>query len=374
MTDFLAFVAMSLVLVYAFWQLRNFNHWQKQTRVVSRPTPGYTPFITLIVPFRNEREHLPDLLKDLHRQDYPTGYWEVIFVNDHSTDGGEAILENSKDQIRLLHLADAPDALTTAAHKKSAITYAIGQSKGEVIVTTDADCRWPKEGLSNLAREFRAGKDVVLGPVLTDPTRDICEGFQFLDLLSYQFLTVASLGKGRPVLANGAHFAFRKELFEEVGGYRGVDHLPSGDDVLLLHKFAPQNPRYGYVRGQPVRTHPVAGWRKLWQQRLRWAGKAGNYTEGRLKWAQALSYLTSMSLVVGTLGSLWHLRSLALILVAWGLKILIDGFCLDNIAHFYGQRRRMWWYPTTAIIYPFFLVAVGTAALMGIRADWKGRR
>jgi cellulose synthase/poly-beta-1,6-N-acetylglucosamine synthase-like glycosyltransferase len=72
MTDFLAFVAMSLVLVYAFWQLRNFNHWQKQTRVVSRPTPGYTPFITLIVPFRNEREHLPDLLKDLHRQDYPT--------------------------------------------------------------------------------------------------------------------------------------------------------------------------------------------------------------------------------------------------------------------------------------------------------------
>jgi biofilm PGA synthesis N-glycosyltransferase PgaC len=81
-----------------------------------------------------------------------------------------------------------------------------------------------------------------------------------------------------------------------------------------------------------------------------------------------------MSLVVGTLGSLWHLRSLALILVAWGLKILIDGFCLDNIAHFYGQRRRMWWYPTTAIIYPFFLVAVGTAALMGIRADWKGRR
>jgi biofilm PGA synthesis N-glycosyltransferase PgaC len=77
---------------------------------------------------------------------------------------------------------------------------------------------------------------------------------------------------------------------------------------------------------------------------------------------------------VGTLGSLWapavprpHSGGL-------GIEILIDGFCLDNIAHFYGQRRRMWWYPTTAIIYPFFLVAVGTAALMGIRADWKGRR
>ncbi|MTB51782.1 glycosyltransferase [Lewinella sp. W8] len=375
MADYLALAAMSLVLVYTFWQLNNFRKWQETGKLVEDRTGGPWPFLTLIIPFRNEREHLPDLLKDLRAQDYPTDRWEAIFIDDFSTDGGASFLEERTDEhIHLLHLVDAPDALTTIAHKKSAITLAISRSRGQVMVTTDADCRWPSDGLTRIAGEFRSGKEVVLGPVLIDPVRDICEGYQALDLMAYQFLTRASMRGGAPILANGAHFAFRKELFLRVGGYAGVDHLPSGDDVLLLHKFALERPRYGYVPGTPVMTRPVRGWRNLWRQRLRWAGKAGNYTEPRLKWAQALSYLTSLSLVVGTLGTLWHPRSLAIVLIAWILKALVDGFCLDHIARHYGQRDRMRWYPTTALIYPIFLVAVGTAALLGLRADWKGRK
>jgi len=77
----------------------------------------------------------------------------------------------------------------------------------------------------------------VLGPVLIAPADGFCNAFQALDLAAYQFLTAATAHQGRPALANGANFAFHRELFEAVGGYQGVDHLPSGDDVLLLHKF-----------------------------------------------------------------------------------------------------------------------------------------
>ena len=260
------YAAISLLLLYTVWQLVNLWGWGKTVgrpaRVVgygfatakavawdtksyglpgTRPTPlqGHQttlqalPSIALLVPFRNEVGNLPGLAASLLAQDYP-GELELIFIDDHSTDGGGRLLP---PEVTLLKLEDYLRGQPTVAHKKAALTYAISSTSAEVIITTDADCYWPADRVSRIAQVFSAGADVVLGPVLINPTDGFCNAFQALDLAAYQFLTAATAHQGRPALANGANFTFRRQLFTDVGGYTGVDHLPSGDDVLLLHKF-----------------------------------------------------------------------------------------------------------------------------------------
>ena len=348
--------------------------------------------IAIIIPFRNEAENLPALLASLRAQNYPTDAFEVVFVDDHSEDTGpkflasllpsevgaaagakEGIKELGKPRIRLLSLANHLAGRSVVAHKKEALAYAIGQATADLILTTDADCALPADLLSRVAETFRPAVDVVLGPVLIGKGTGFLHAFQALDLAGYQLYTAAMVASETPGLANGACLAFRRERFFEAGGYAGVDHLPSGDDVLLLHKFNAAGFRAAWLPGQaPVLTNAVIGWRALWRQRLRWAGKAGSYVHPGLQFGQALAFLTSLTIVLALFTLPLHLRP-RLILLLWGGKIIVDFLLLQSVARHYRQAFFLWWYLPIALLYPFYLVAVGTAALLGVKTRWKGR-
>lgn len=336
---------------------------------------GDLPHISIVVPFRNEAHNLERLLFSITAQHYPADKYELILVDDHSSDGGAAgatLPENSK----LLRLADQTLPQGTVAYKKAALSLGIAQAAGEVIVTTDADCEWSPDVLTHLGRKFAGGADVVLGPVLIDPVTDFCSAFQALDLAAYQLFTAATIAAGTPALANGAQFAFRRSAFERVGGYAGVDHLPSGDDVLLLHKFAAAgNFRIASSTavGGVVTTRPVAGWGAFWRQRLRWAGKAGNYTSTALRVAQALAFLTSLAILGGLLMGFMDGMFALFALCAWLSKGMVDWVLLRSVCRHYGYGRLMRWYLPAQLVYPLYLVAIGTAALLGVKAEWKDR-
>ena len=369
------------VVLYVGWQLRNLVGWRRAV-ALSRSVEAANhrgaqrglPAVAIIVPYRNEAANLPRLADSLLAQDYP-GPQEFLFVDDHSTDGGADLLP---PQVRRLSLRDYLKGRPTVAHKKAALTYAIESTEATLVVTTDADCHWPPDRLRRIVAQYGAGNtDVVLGPVLIEPVRDACDGFQALDLVAYQFLTGATAGWGRPVLANGANFSFRRDRFLAAGGYGGVDHLPSGDDVLLLHKFtvgeqAAATGRVGYAADAAVSTRPVDGWGALWRQRLRWAGKAGEYVHPGLQVAQALAFVTSLTLLSLLFTLPWHLRPRPLLLL-WGLKAAVDLLCLAVVLRHFERLSDLRWFPLATVIYPFFLVAVGTAALLGVKVGWKGR-
>ena len=367
--------AAAIVSLYTIWQLRNLRLWATPDRLP--PASKQLPVISVIVPFRNEAGRLPALLDSLYAQDYP-GEWEIILVDDHSDDGGGESLHTPVDiPLRQFKLAEYPSYLGGPAYKKAAITLGIDRARGEIMVTTDADCQWTPGGLSALGRRFASGADVVLGTVLIEPVTDLCSAFQALDLAGYQLLTRASVVAGTPTLANGAHFAFRKAAFMGVGGYGGVDHLPSGDDVLLLHKFVQDG---GYLlrhvgdSAEVVATRPVYGWRTLWRQRLRWAGKAGNYASPALTFAQALAFCTSFTIVAGLVLGLFQPAFAWIAVAVWAGKAGVDYLLLDRFCRYFGRALWMRYYWSVQAIYPFFLVAVGLAALSGTRTEWKGRK
>jgi cellulose synthase/poly-beta-1,6-N-acetylglucosamine synthase-like glycosyltransferase len=373
-----------LALAYAIWQSRNYWYWRRIIRSQRVEKNKSAPSIAVIISFRNEAENLPALLVSLRAQDYPTDAFEVVFIDDHSDDGGpdflgaaagarKGITAQGELRIRLLSLVDHLAGRSVVAHKKEALAYAIGQTKAEVILTTDADCALPADLLSRVAEAFQPPVDVVLGPVLIGEGAGFLHAFQALDLAAYQLYTAAMVGGGAPGLANGACLAFRRERFFEAGGYAGVDHLPSGDDVLLLHKFNTAGFRAAWLPGRaPVLTNAVTGWRALWRQRLRWAGKAGNYVHPGLQFGQALAFLTSLAIVLALFTFPLHLRP-RLILLLWSTKIIVDFLPLRSVAQRYRQAYLLWWYLPVALLYPFYLVAVGTAALLGVKTAWKGR-
>ena len=372
----LAALPLLLAVVYAVWQGYNLYFWHRAS--AQRFPAADAQFSTaVLVPFRNEATHLPTLVQDLLAQDYPADRYEIILLDDHSTDGsaGAAGAQDVKGNLRVLRLQDHPAYATTIAHKKAALQLGVDHTTAELIVTTDADCRWPAGTLTALNRVAQAGHDVVLGPVGVAPVHGVCSAFQALDVLGYQLFTAASAAAGTPALANGAHLAFRRTAFAGVGGYAGVDHLPSGDDVLLLHKFVAAGMRVACstVPAAMVTTKPEAGWEAMLRQRIRWAGKTGNYGSAALRLAQALAFLTSLGILVGLAWGVFDGQFFAPALLAWLVKGVADGVLLRAVCRHYGREDLLRWYGLAQLIYPFYLVGVGTAALLGVRVKWKGR-
>ncbi|MEM7574457.1 MAG: glycosyltransferase [Bacteroidota bacterium] len=365
--------------LYLCWQLLNYFHWRQSciTPLPYSAKPEALPSVSLLIPARNEARNLPQLLSDLQQLHYPQQQLSICVIDDYSTDKTAAIAYTFPG-VQLLHLADfLPAEDSVVAHKKAALSYAIQQSEAAVIVTTDADCRWSPHGLSALLADYQSGS-FLSGPVLISSAQDLCSGFQALDFMAYMFLTAAYAQRRRPILANGANLAIDRQLFHQMGGYQGVDHLPSGDDVLLLHKLQ-QNGQGQAIRfiNRPeavVYTQAVAGWRAFWQQRLRWAGKSGAYRNQDLQLAQGLSYLTSLSIVLGlVLSPIWP-QLLWPAMLTWLTKAIIDGWILWSVSKYYRLFSLYFrWYFPAALIYPFYLTAIGTAALLGFKAKWKGR-
>ena len=349
-------------------------------------------FIEVIIPFRNEAANLPRLFDSLCALTYPAAHLQITFVDDHSTDGGADWLRDvavdvqpfppalrAQPVFQLYRLADYPEEINPRAYKKSALALAIRRSAADLIVTTDADCTWRPDTLQWLADGYRRGNRVLLGSVRIDRYGSFNEAFQALDVAAFQWLTRVTAGWGRPALANGACFAFDRQLFVEVGGYAGVDHLPSGDDVLLLHKFNQHQPPppANYVLppepGALVATQAVPSWAATWRQRLRWAGKAGNYANPLLTAAQAGMYLLCLGVLAGLVTSLFLPALLLPTLAVWAVKTLIEGTILLRMTRQLGQGNVMWWYLPVQLIYPVYIVAIGTAALLGVGVKWKGR-
>ena len=377
----LSFLPVLLAGLYVVWQLGNYRGWRRAKAETDSVISDEIPPVALLVPYRNEAENLPTLLAAVSGLQRGGGQLEVYFIDDHSTDGGRTLVEQAVANaangpaLHSLSLADHLNGRSVVAHKKAALAYAIGKTSAEVIVTVDADCVLPETLVSDLVRCFRAGADVVLGPVLIAPPHDnLLRAFQALDFAAYQLYTASCVRAQTPTLANGACFAFRKELFTAVNGYAGLDHLPSGDDVLLLHRFANRpGVRFAWSNGPPVLTRPQPDWAALWRQRIRWAGKAGEYVSPALRYGQALAFLTALGILVALALTPVDPLFPAAGLLAWAMKAAVDYLLLADIVRHYGPRRLLRWYPPVQLIYPFYLTAVGVGALLGLKTSWKGR-
>jgi len=331
------------------------------------------PSLTVVVPMRNERGNIPRLLSSLRGQDYPVSRREVLFVDDHSDDGGVELLETLVEHEHAERVLRMPAG---RQGKKAAIAHAVAYARGTVIVSTDADCVHKAGWLRAMAQPFVHGADVVAGPVVLDGEGGMFGRMQALEFLGLVGVGAGFFGIGYPRMCNGANLAYSVARFHEAGGYADNQDVHSGDDEFLLRTIVY---RLGgaahFVTDEPaiVRTAAQRGVFAFLRQRVRWVSKSRYNEDGRF-----VSFLVLLfAYFVGLLGlpviAVTGSAAAALSLLLWVVKMVLDGLVLFPAARLFRQPIRLPDLLVAELLHPVYLVLV---SLLGIRGSfaWKGRR
>jgi cellulose synthase/poly-beta-1,6-N-acetylglucosamine synthase-like glycosyltransferase len=330
--------------------------------------------ITVMIAARNEAERIHLTIEDILAQDYPKHLTEIIIVDDHSTDDTAAIISSYADKgIKLLQLNEAEPL---NSYKKKAIAKAIGLSTGDLMVATDADCRMGPKWLSSVVGYYEANDVVMISsPVNFFEEKSLFEHMQTLEFSFLIGVGAAFIGHNRASTCNGANFAYRKDVFYEVGGFAGIDELASGDDELLLQKVAERFPgKIGFLnlRDAIVYTHAKHNLTSFLQQRRRWASKSTKYKDKKVIVLAIFMWLFNMTMLANVVMGFFEVAFFKIFLGQFVVKCLIEVIYLYFICAFFRRRELLFLLPIVAplhIIYLFYLGVMGTTR----KYYWKGR-
>ncbi len=346
--------------------------------VPSRSISGDTR-VTVIIPARDEEQNLPALLTALQAQSYPAALLEVIVIDDFSTDNtAEVVRSFTAPNIRLLRLSDRLDiSQRLNSYKKKAIEMAISEASGQLIVTTDADCVMGFKWIETLVQFYEARRPkFIAAPVSFYQEHNFFKILQSLDFMNMQGITgaVAQLRIG--TMCNGANLAYEKATFLEVGGFKGIDNIASGDDMLLMYKVYRKYPEsIGYLKHEAaiVRTLPVDTFEAFMHQRIRWSSKADKYDDKRLTWMLAVVYLWNAALMI--MGGIavfypvmWYWLGISLL-----FKITVELYFMVPVARFFHKTTLLGWVIPGQFFHIPYIVIAGWLGKFG-SYQWKGRK
>ncbi len=238
--------------------------------------------VSVIVPLRNEEKHAAATLDSLAGQDYQ-GIWEVICVDDRSGDATAEIIRKHCERDPRFRMVNIPvTAPTVTSPKKRALAAGFAAARGEILMTTDADCLAPKGWIRSMALRFDDDIGIVQGPKRITGDGSLISRYQEHEVFGLVSIEAATFAMGRPMIASAPSLAYRKELYESVGGFQGLEETVSGDDDMLVRKMQ-KNPKwrvaYNPSAAACVSTSPVTDWKALILQRARWASNGAHYDE-----------------------------------------------------------------------------------------------
>ena len=331
---------------------------------------------TVIIPFRNEADNLPDLLQSIEALKYPKTNFEIIFVDDDSTDHSVKTINKWLDDNLQTNIQIIKNERKTNSPKKDAITAAINHSKNEWILTTDADCILPQYWLNSFDEYIQETNAIcIAAPVTYNKTDTFLNRFQLLDFLSLQSATIGGFGIKKPFLCNGANFGYKKDTFNQLNGFEGNTNIASGDDIFLLEKILKHHPKQlHYLKNKHaiVTTKPQQSVKKLIAQRLRWASKTSQYNNLFGKLTGLIVLLMNALIVVVLICSALGLFNIKTLLYILFIKINIDFLLIYKTATFFNQKTVLKSYFFSFLIYPFFIVYIAFISTFK-SYKWKDR-
>lgn len=364
-----------LSLLYALFTFILWLTWLRIPQFQAEAMLVDAPFMTVVIPVRNEAGKIEKLLDDLSQQTYRQ--FEVIVADDSSTDDTWSIIQcyaqHAPFTLRPLPLANEQ----SASPKKRAITQSIALATGNLIVTTDGDCRVGPNWLSSIATFYQqTGARLISGPVTFTTEQTIFDSLQTVEFASLIGTGACTMSLGFPTMCNGANLCYVKEVFSEVGGFTGVDHLASGDDEFLMHKIATRYPdgvRFLKSTDAIVRTQPHRSLRAFYNQRKRWASKWRAYESYLPSILAVFVFLSNTAPIVAIVAWFAGFLNGNETLVVIGLKAIPEFLFLRQILVFLQKKSSIRVIPLTQLVYPFYVLFFGLAA-QGKGYIWKGRK
>ena len=377
MRDFLTFIWFAILILGAVYVvqilifIRGLSHLQSGIgdRLYS---------VAVVVAARNEELHIEKCVRSLLEQDYPPDKYTITVVDDQSTDRTADIvnhlaIENSA--VHLLQLHGHPSGISPIIN---AINEAIKKTSSEIILRTDADCVVGSHWLSSMVRHFDETVGVISGLTLIKNTQNISSlffGFQFIDLFSQTACGAGAIGMNAPNNCNGSNMGFRRTAFHDVGGFGSMATINSGSDSLLAQRIAATphwKMRFAYEPETHVTTLPVASWRQLLQQRMRWAGHTPHYRTSTLVFLVA-SFLFYFLVFLFMPISIFYFPIVSVPFAVLLIKFIVDYWIIFKFSKLTKVVGLMKYFIVSELIhFPVILTAV-FGSFFGSFV-WKGRR
>nr|WP_199157422.1 glycosyltransferase [Pedobacter sp. ASV2] len=371
--NLLSLLSAALTLIYGFLVVSFIRGWHKL--IYFHPTQNtFKTKVSIIVAARDEEDKIAKTIDDLLAQGYPQHLTEIIIIDDHSTDRtAEIVLSYADRKVQLIKLNE-DKALNS--YKKKAIQTAIGTCAGDLIITTDADCRMGPKWLETVIGLYEEkGYKMISSPVAYFKEKSFFERLQSLEFLYLIGLGASTIGNKQPSTCNGANLAYEKETFYEVGGFTGIDDLASGDDELLLHKIASKYPdRIGFLKNRDaiVYTHAKENLNAFIQQRRRWASKSTRYKNKGIIVLGVLIWLFNLSMLANFAIGLFYNEFLPVVFWQLVIKMLLETLFLWDVTGFANRRRLLILIPILNVLHILYMVYIGIAGNSG-KYNWKGR-
>jgi len=366
---------LSIVLALAYLGLYLFllKGW-KGIETYSLKSSNFKTSVSILIAARNEEDKIFSTISDILAQDYPADLFELIVVDDHSSDRTSEIVLSFADRGVKLIVLNENKPLNS--YKKKAISEAIKFSDSELIVTTDADCRMGPDWLKTIIGFYESGDyKMISAQVIYFEEKSIFEELQTIEFLFLSGLGAAGIGNKMPSTCNGANLAYRREVFIELKGFQGIDDLASGDDELFLHKVASVYPDgIGFCKSKDavVYTHAKGNLDEFIQQRKRWASKSTRYKNKAIIFIGLLVWLFNFIVILNAILGFFNPIYWYFYLGISSLKLIAEMTFMIPICRFANRSKLLWYMPFLTVIHMFYLMYIGIAGNTG-KYRWKGR-
>ena len=334
----LIFTALYLICIAAFtfglFNLKERFHSINKNNLVK---------VSVLIAARNEEKNIEKLLESLKKQSFPKELFEVIIVNDHSTDNTDEIINDFINKNKEL---DVKLLKAEKKGKKHAISQALHTAINELVIVTDADCVLNDLWIESIVGFYQEEKcKMILAPVLLSPAENLFEKMQVLEHLSLIGSTAGSASIGFPVMCNGANMAYERKAALEVEKFRKDFDIPSGDDMFLLEQFVKcyghDNVKFLLSKSAVVKTKTCKTIKDFFRQRRRWVSKTKSYTSWKVI-VTALIVLFFNLNIISLLVSAFFVPALwSIYILLTLLKFFIDFPLLKNITNESRQSTQM---------------------------------
>ncbi len=324
--------------------------------------------VSIVIAARNEENNLESLLNDIVLQDYPLDLLDVSIIDDRSTDKTWDIITSFSRKytfIKGLQIQELSEEMTP---KKNALTKAIESTSGEIIVTTDADCRVQKTWVSSMVNSLSDNYSISIGYSQTDISSDsLFHRLQNMDFLGIMAANAGAAGWGNYWSGSGQNLAYLRSAFEEIGGFNPVHYRISGDDMYLVQSISKTGTAtFNIDLAGAVKTTPTETLEQFVNQRSRWASNSRRMSEG--------SYSFFLFLVAAFLSNVFILISFIFgsgpFFLAFLIKFLFEGGVLFLGGQLFKTTTPFYVYILWSLVQPFYIPAI---AIMGLndKFSWK---
>ncbi|MDP4223912.1 MAG: glycosyltransferase [Bacteroidota bacterium] len=346
-------ILLIFVLPYFFLLLRIYYNLREVRQF--DPVESGPVLISVIIPCRNENDNISRILTEVSIQDYPEDLFEVIVVDDNSTD------TSFKTALEFTGIKNCKVLRNTGSGKKMALHTGITSAIGDLVITTDADCLMKKEWLSVIASFYSANKpDLIICPVVLETIPGFFGKVQELEFLSLQGITAGTALGNNGTMCNGANLAFRRAAW--ITHSRDLrNDIPSGDDIFLLHSLK-KKPDARIMWLESCKAVVTASASKtipdFIRQRSRWISKGRAYTDKYTITLAIVTFVTILSQMIFLLSGLFNPVFFLIYLASIGIKSVPDYLILSNTTERYSKKNLMRWFIPSQLVYPFYVLAV----------------